>query len=76
MCVCVCVFLSVSTSITINGKSALSSHPVEGQIRHATFKIRGQQAAVLGTSKSLLSSVELDTETIRSNSQKSLAYST
>lgn len=51
MCVYVCVCFYLCTSITINGKSALSSHPVEGQIRHATFKIRGQQAAVLGTSK-------------------------
>ena len=51
VCVCLCVCFYLCTSITVNGKSPLSSHPVEGQIRHATFKIRGQQAAVLGTSK-------------------------
>ena len=55
VCVCVCartcVCLYLCTSITINGKSPLSSHPVEGQISHAAFKTRGQQAAVLGTSK-------------------------
>lgn len=51
LCVCVCECLYLCTSITVNGKSPLSSHPVEGQIRHAAFKIRGQQAAVLGTSK-------------------------
>ena len=51
VCVCVCECLYLCTSITVNEKSPLSSHPVEGQIRHAAFKIRGQQAAVLGTSK-------------------------